>query len=176
MGHEDFIDGCHCGHLGYRIRTISAIKNRHVDPMAPIKFQLNLTFRSGDVVWSISRWPPLWSSLISEQNYFSDLNLHVTLIPPFKFKLNFSLSIQEKVLFEDFKMAAIGHEDFIDGCHGGHLGFRNGTILAIKNCHVNPMPPIVSAQSDFPFGRRCRLKIFKISAMSATLDIGTEQF
>ena len=28
-----------------------AIKNRHVDPMPPIKFQLNLTFRSGgDVV------------------------------------------------------------------------------------------------------------------------------
>ena len=51
MGLEDFIDGCHGGHLGYRNGTIIANENRHVDPMSPIKFQLNLTFRlGGDVV------------------------------------------------------------------------------------------------------------------------------
>ena len=32
----------------------------------------------------------------------------------------------------------------------------------------------VSAQSDLPFGRRCGLKNFKMTAMTAILDIGTE--
>ena len=33
-------------------------------------------------------------------------------------------------------------EEFQDGhCHGGHLGCRNGTILAIPNLYVVPMPP-----------------------------------
>ena len=51
MCHEYFIAGCHGGHLVHRNGTILAIQNRHVDPMPPIKFQLNLTFRSGgDVV------------------------------------------------------------------------------------------------------------------------------
>ena len=27
-------------------------------------------------------------------------------------------------------------EDFQDGCHGGHLGYQNGTILAILNLHA----------------------------------------
>ena len=31
-------------------------------------------------------------------------------------------------------------EDFQDGCHGGHLGYQNGTILAILNLHAAPMP------------------------------------
>ena len=31
-------------------------------------------------------------------------------------------------------------EEFQDGCHGGHLEFRNGTILAILNLHVAQMP------------------------------------
>ena len=28
-----------------------------------------------------------------------------------------------------------------DGHHGGNLGYRNGTILAILNLHVATMPP-----------------------------------
>ena len=39
-------------------------------------------------------------------------------------------------------MAAKGHENVIGGSHGGHLGYRNGTIFAITNRHVDPMPPI----------------------------------
>ena len=31
-------------------------------------------------------------------------------------------------------------EGFQDGCHGGHLGYQNGTILAILNLHVAHMP------------------------------------
>ena len=87
--------------------------------------------------------------------------------------LNFSalsLSAQEKILFEHFKMATMGHEDFIDRCHGGRLGYRNGAILAIKYHHVDQ----ISAQSDFLFGR-CRLNYFKMAAAVAILDIGTER-
>ena len=39
--------------------------------------------------------------------------------------------------------------------------------------------PQISAQSDLPFGKRCRLKNFKmaaIAAMAAILDIRTELF
>ena len=34
----------------------------------------------------------------------------------------------------------------------------------------------VSAQSDLLFGRRCGLNNFKMAAIAAILDIGTEQF
>ena len=33
-------------------------------------------------------------------------------------------------------------EEFQNGVHGGHLGYRNGTTLAILNLYVAPMPPI----------------------------------
>ena len=33
-------------------------------------------------------------------------------------------------------------EEFQDGVHGGHLGYRNGTTLAILNLYVAPTPPI----------------------------------
>ena len=32
-------------------------------------------------------------------------------------------------------------EEFQDGHHGGQLGYRNRTILAILNLHVATMPP-----------------------------------
>ena len=31
--------------------------------------------------------------------------------------------------------------DFQDGCHGGHLGYLIGTILAIFDLQVTPMSP-----------------------------------
>ena len=33
-------------------------------------------------------------------------------------------------------------EEIQDGPRGGHLGYRNGTILAILNLYVTVMPPI----------------------------------
>ena len=33
-------------------------------------------------------------------------------------------------------------EEFQDGHPGSHLGYRNGTILAILNLYKAPMPPI----------------------------------
>ena len=42
------------------------------------------------------------------------------------------LTIREQTWFEDFQ----------DGQHRGHLGYQNGTILAILILYVAPMPPI----------------------------------
>ena len=66
-------------------------------------------------------------------------------------------------------------EEFQDGCHSDHLGYRNRTILGILNLHVAPMPPIkFGLNSDLAFGSRYGLKIFKMAIMAATLDIQTE--
>ena len=62
-------------------------------------------------------------------------------------------------------------EEFQDGRDGGHLGYLNGTILAILNLCVTVMLPM-KFWLNLRFGRRCRLKNFKMAA----LDIGTEQF
>ena len=40
--------------------------------------------------------------------------------------------VWEEMLFEEFQ----------DGCHGGHLVYRSGRILAILNLCVTVMPPI----------------------------------
>ena len=51
MSFEEFQDGHHGGHLGYRNETILAILNLFVALTPPIKFQLNLTYGlGGDVV------------------------------------------------------------------------------------------------------------------------------
>ena len=68
-------------------------------------------------------------------------------------------------------------QEFQDGVHGGHLGYRNDTTLAILNLYVAPMPPS-SFGSILRFVRRCRLKNFKMAAvkMAAILNMGTERF
>ena len=69
---ENFQDG-HCGgHLGYRNGMNLAILNLYVAPMPPIKFQLNLTYSLGDVVWRFSKWPKWRPSWTSEWNNFSN--------------------------------------------------------------------------------------------------------
>ena len=42
-------------------------------------------------------------------------------------------------------------------------------------CHCDASHQVL-AQCDLRFGRRCCLKNFKIAAMAAILDIGTERF
>ena len=47
--------------------------------------------------------------------------------------------------------------DFQDGCHGGHLGFLMGRILAIFDLQVTLMLPtytVVQSQKAFQFRRR----------------------
>ena len=48
MSFEDFQDGRHGRHLGYRYGIILAILNLHVVPMPPTKFGLNPTFFRGE--------------------------------------------------------------------------------------------------------------------------------
>ena len=60
-------------------------------------------------------------------------------------------------------------EEFQDDCHGGHLGYLNGRILAILNlCHCDASHHIL-AQSNFLFGRRCHSKNFKIAPWRPSL-------
>ena len=56
--------------------------------------------------------------------------IHVTPMLPCKFGVN-CLSVREKKQKIDFQ----------DGCHGSHLGFPIGTILAIFDLQVTPMLP-----------------------------------
>ena len=50
---EEFQDGRHVSHLGYRNRTILAILNLNVATMPPTKFQLNPTYGSGGDVKNV---------------------------------------------------------------------------------------------------------------------------
>ena len=120
MSFEEFQEG---RHLGYRNGTILSILNLCVTVMPPIKFWINPTYGFGrDVVSRITRWPPWRPSWISERNDFSNsyslchCNASHQVSAPY-----FGLTVWE--------------ED------GGHLGYRNGTILAILNLHVATMPP-----------------------------------
>ena len=66
-------------------------------------------------------------------------------------------------------------EEFLDGRHGDHFGYQNGTILAVLKSHVAPCPPssFGTIEQDLMFGADVVLDIFK---MTAILDSGTEQF
>ena len=53
MSFEEFQNGRHGGHLGYRNVMILAILNLHVATMPPTKFQLNPTYGSGGEVENV---------------------------------------------------------------------------------------------------------------------------
>ena len=55
--------------------------------------------------------------------------------PPIKFG-SIGPTVWEEMSFEEFK------DGRQDGRHGGHLGYRNETILAILNLYNAPIPPI----------------------------------
>ena len=56
--------------------------------------------------------------------------IHVTPMLPSKFGVIWSFGSGEEAKI-----------DFQDGCHGSHLGFPIGTILAIFDLQVTPMLP-----------------------------------
>ena len=91
-------------------------------------FRLNLTYGLGrDVVWRISER----LSWLSERNDFSNSES----LSMWCFPSSFS-SIQLKAWEE------MSFEEFQDGHYGSHLGYQNGTILAILKLCNTPMPPI----------------------------------
>ena len=53
MSFEEFQDGRHGGHVGYRIGTILTILNLQVATMPPTKFQLNRTYGFGGDVENV---------------------------------------------------------------------------------------------------------------------------
>ena len=126
---------CHLkngGHLGYRNQRILAILNLYVTPMPSTKFQLNLTYDlEGDVGLKNFKMASMAPSWILEWNgmILAILNLCVTVMPPIKFQLNGM--VWEEMSFEEYQ----------DGHHCGHLGYRSGMILTILNHHVATRPP-----------------------------------
>ena len=60
-------------------------------------------------------------------------------------------------------------EEFQDGRHGSHLGYRNGMILAILNLCVTVMPPIKFSSIRLRVQEKMSFEEFRDD-----LDIGTE--
>ena len=99
--------------------------------MPPTKFQLNPAYcLGGGVVLRFSRWPTWRPAWISERNQFSNSKLNVAPMPPIKFVLNLTGS-----------GANVGSR-FSRWLPDGHLGYQNGTVLAILNVYVAPMLPV----------------------------------
>ena len=69
--------------------------------------------------------------LVSGTNYFSNSESLCRSNASHQVSAQSKVTVWEKMSFEEFQ----------DGPHGGHLGYRNGTILAILNLYVAPMPP-----------------------------------
>ena len=72
-------------------------------------------------------WQPSW---ISESNYFTNSESLSRSDASHQGSAQ-SDAVWEEMLFEVFQ----------DSGPGGHLGYRNGTIVAILNLHVATMPP-----------------------------------
>ena len=135
-----------------------------VTPMLPTKFQVNW-FGSGEEAKNRLQdgghgsYIGFWIREILAIFYLQVIPMH---LPSFK---STGLSVQEKKQKIDFQ----------DGHHGGHLGFRTGTILVFF-MYKSPRYFQVSSQLAFWFGRRISEKIFKMAAMAAILDFGSERF
>ena len=149
--------------------------------MPSIKFQHNLT-----------PWRPFW---ISERNDFRNsvplchcdashqvsaqsvvalsdigtilatLNLCVTVMLPIKFRLNPIFGCRYDMSFEEFQ----------DCRHGGHRISEPNDFSCSEFPSRSDAFHQVSARSDLWF-RRCHFKNFKMAAVTAILNIGTEQF
>ena len=102
MSFEEFQDGRHGGHLGYRNGTILAILK------PPIKFGLNLTYGFGrNVIWRLSRWPPWLLSWILEWNDFSNSESLCHCDASHQVSAQSNLRFGMRCRLENFKMAAI---------------------------------------------------------------------
>ena len=131
--------------------------------MLHTKFGVNWPFGSGDEVKNrFSRWRPWQPSWIFDRNDFSYFGSTVTPMLPTKFRVNWHFGLGEELknrfsrrffiyktpqcLLPCFESTCFSVQenkqkkiDFQDGCHGGHLGFLIGTILATFDLQVTPM-------------------------------------
>ena len=76
------------------------------------------------------QWLPWWPSWISEWNNIINYE-----------SLCRSYASHKVLAQSDMVLEEISFEEFQDGHHGGHLGYQNGTILAILNLCVTVMLP-----------------------------------
>ena len=110
--------------------------------MLPTKFQVNWPFGSEEEAKNrFSRWAPWRPAWISDRNDFSYFLINMSprcFLPNFK---SIGLLVQEKKRKIYLQ----------DGCHGGHLGFTIGTILAIFDLQV-PLMLSTKFQVNWPFG------------------------
>ena len=83
----------------------------------------------GYVVWRISRWAPWRPTWISERNYFSNSESVCRSDASHQVSAQSGLWFGRRCRLKNFK-------------HGGHLGYRNGTILAILNFCTTMNRPI----------------------------------
>ena len=165
-GFEDFQAGHRGGHLGYQNRTILAILNLCIAPMPLTTYPLNPTYGlGGDVVWRFSRRPIWWLSWILEQIDFSNS------ISPCIPNASHQVGAQSDCSGADVVSRFSRWPPWRPAWIAEQNDFSNSESL----CHCSASH-LVSVQSDLLFGRRCRLKNFKMVTMAAILDIGTEQF
>ena len=88
--------------------------------MLPSKFGVKWLLGLGEEAKNrFSRWLPWRPSWISDRHDYSYFYLQVTPMLPSKFGVKWPFGSGEVVKI-----------DFENGCHGGHLGFPIGTILA----------------------------------------------
>ena len=138
-GFEEFQDD-HCGGLlEYLNGTNLAVLNLHVSQMPPIKLQHYQIYRSrADVVSRFSSWSPWQPSWILEQNEFSNSN------SPCHPNASHKVWAQSYLLFGSRHVWRFSRWPPWQPNERAKLWreYRNGTILAILNLYVAPMPPI----------------------------------
>ena len=160
MSFEEFQNGHYGGHLGYRNGAILAILNLYATEMIPIKIRLNPTYGfGGDFLWRISRWPPWQPPWYRNGTILAILNLYVARMPPLKFRLNPTYDLGDVICRISRWLPR--RPSWISGQNN----FSNSESLCSSDASHQ-----VSAQSDFWFGRRCRLRN-SMAAMVAILDI-----
>ena len=98
------------------------------------------------------------------KRFFAILNLRVTVMPPIKFWLNPTYGSGGDVVWWISRWL-----------QPSWISERNNFSNSESLCHCDAFHQ-VSAQSDLRYGRRCRLKNFKMDVMVAILNIGTERF
>ena len=118
--------------LGFPIGTILAIFDLQVTRMLPTRFGVNWLLGSGEEAknrflrWLT--WRPSWISDRHDFSYFFIYKSPQCFLPDLE---SIGCWVQEKTRKIDFQ----------DGCHGGHLGFPIGMILAIFDLQVTSMLP-----------------------------------
>ena len=123
-----------------------------------------LNHSRADVVSRLLSWPPWWPSWLLEWNQFINSKSPCHPNASLQAWAQFWLIVQEQTWFEEFQ----------DGHHGVLLDIRTEQFLHSKSLCYSNASHQVSAQSNLQFGRRSRLKIFKMAYMVAILDAGMD--